>query len=94
MEYFELANGEPDMVVTATDLKNNLGKYLEVAQEEDVLITRNGEPYATLSSVRRDRLGRMEALFGVLPEDVTIEDARRARFEAHGLWSDLDEAAN
>ncbi len=80
------------MVVTATDLKNNLGRYLEAAQQEDVLITRNGEPYATLSSVRNDRLGRMEALFGILPPEVTAEDARRSRLEAHHPSPEADGA--
>lgn len=78
------------MVVTATDLKNNLGRYLEVAQREEVLITRNGEPYATLSSVRNDRLGRMESLFGILPHEATAEDARNSRLEAHHLFPEAD----
>lgn len=83
-----LASKGPAMVVTATDLKNNLGKYLEVAQEEVVLITRNGQPYATLTSARRGRAARMESLFGVLPENATAVDARQARLEAHGLRSE------
>lgn len=36
------------MKVTATELKNNLGKYLKIAANEDVIITRNGKKVAHL----------------------------------------------
>ena len=35
-------------VITATELKNNLGKYLEIARSEDVAITKNGVCIAKL----------------------------------------------
>ena len=31
------------MIVTATELKTNLGKYLEIARQQDVFITKNGK---------------------------------------------------
>lgn len=31
------------MVVTATEFKSNLGKYLELAARQDIFITRNGK---------------------------------------------------
>ena len=30
------------MIITATELKNNLGKYLEMAESQDIFITKNG----------------------------------------------------
>jgi prevent-host-death family protein len=36
------------MIVTATELKTNLGKYLTLAAGEDVLITKNGRGIAKL----------------------------------------------
>lgn len=37
------------MVVTATDVQNNFGKYLRMCSVEPVLITRNGVLQAVLS---------------------------------------------
>lgn len=34
------------MSITATELKVNLGKYLMLAETEDIYITRNGKDYA------------------------------------------------
>ncbi len=38
------------MIITATELKNNLGKYLRAAEREDVIITSNGTKVARLTS--------------------------------------------
>jgi prevent-host-death family protein len=37
------------MKVSATDMKNNFGKYLEKCKDEDILITKNDRVVATLS---------------------------------------------
>lgn len=36
------------MVVTATEFKLNMGKYLELVQTEDITITRNGKKVGIL----------------------------------------------
>lgn len=70
------------MNVTATELKSNLGKYLAIAGEEDVLISKNGRAVAKLTAPHRaSRADEMRSLFGILPSDVTLEDAREAREE-------------
>ena len=38
------------MIVTATNIKNNFGKYIRLAAKEDVIITKNGEKIAKLIS--------------------------------------------
>ena len=38
------------MSITATELKSNLGKYLMLAETEDIYITRNGKVVAKLSN--------------------------------------------
>jgi len=40
--------------ITATEFKSNLGKYLELALEQDILITKNGHPLCTLSKAKAD----------------------------------------
>ncbi len=38
------------MIINATDLKNNLGKYLRLVEREDIYITSNGKKVARLSA--------------------------------------------
>lgn len=40
------------MIVNSTELQNNFGKYLMLAAQEDIIITRNGTPIAKLSAVQ------------------------------------------
>ena len=44
------------MFITATELKTNLGKYLMLAETEDIYITRNGKVVAKLSNPYQDRV--------------------------------------
>ena len=37
------------MIITATEFKKNLGKYLELVANEDITITKNGKPIAILA---------------------------------------------
>ena len=64
------------MSITATELKLNLGKYLMLAETEDIYITRNGKVVAKLSNPYQDRVDVAKSLFGVLSTDMTLEEAR------------------
>ena len=67
------------MSITATELKSNLGKYLLLAATEDIFITRNGKVVAKLSNPHQHRVDIAKSLFGILPADVTLEEAREER---------------
>ena len=67
------------MSITATELKNNLSKYLLLASTEDIYITRNGKVVAKLSNPYQDRLDIAESLFGSVPATMTLEEAREER---------------
>lgn len=67
------------MSITATELKNNLGKYLLLATKEDIFITRNGKIVAKLSNPYQDRVDIAKSLFGILPTDVTLEEAKEEK---------------
>ncbi len=67
------------MSITATELKHNLGKYLLLAETEDIYITRNGKVVAKLSNPFQERVDMAKSLFGILPSDVTLEEAREER---------------
>ncbi len=67
------------MSITATELKINLGKYLLLAETEDIYITKNGKVVAKLTNPFQDRVDIAKSLFGILPNDVTLEEAREER---------------
>jgi len=69
------------MSITATELKLNLSKYLTLSATEDIFITKNGKVVAKLSNPFQDRVDVAKSLFGVLPSDVTLEEAQEERLE-------------
>ena len=72
---------ESTMSITATELKQNLSKYLLMAEQEDVFITRNGKVVAKLTNPYQDRVDMAKTLFGILPKNMTIDEAHRERIE-------------
>lgn len=69
------------MSITATELKLNLGKYLLLAETEDIYITRNGKVVAKLSNPYQDRMDMAKSLFGILPSDVSLEEVQKERLD-------------
>ena len=67
------------MFITATEVKTNLGKYLMLAETEDIYITRNGKVVAKLSNPYQDRVDVPQSLFGVLSTDLTLEESREEK---------------
>lgn len=67
------------MSITATELKENLGKYLMLAESEDVYITRNGKIVAKLTNPFQNRVDTAKSLFGAVPDEVTLEEANAER---------------
>ena len=67
------------MSITAAELKLNSSKYLLLAEQEDIFITRNGKVIAKLTNPYQDRVDLAKSLFGILPADMTLEEAREER---------------
>jgi prevent-host-death family protein len=44
------------MIINSTELQNNFGKYLMLAAQEDIIITRNGTEIAKLTAIKEKRL--------------------------------------
>ena len=65
--------------ITATELKKRLGMYLMLATKEDIFITRNGKVIAKLSNPNQDRVDIAESLFGVLSDDMTLDESKEER---------------
>lgn len=67
------------MIVTATEFKLNLGKYLALAETENIFISKNGKVSVKLVRNNQDRVETMQSLFGCIPADLTVEEAREKR---------------
>lgn len=64
------------MTITATELKNNLSKYLLLSMTEDIYITQYGKVISKLTNPFQDRVETARSLFGILPDDVNVKAAR------------------
>lgn len=67
------------MSVTATEFKNNMGKYLSMAASEDIFITKNGKVVAKLTNPHREKLEIAKSLFGILPDNISLDEVREER---------------
>lgn len=67
--------------ISVSELKTNAGKYVVMAQNQDILITKNGKPIARLTTAKPDKVAAAKALFGLLPKDVDLNTAREERLK-------------
>ena len=65
------------MEITATELKLNLGKYLEAANSEDIVITKNGKGIARLTGINMFKydLSELEEFEAKLKESSALGEA-------------------
>ena len=68
------------MIVTATEFKSNLGKYLELVATQDVDITKNGKNIARLTSPPTSKLAVLDELVGITA-DAPVQDEDSIRRE-------------
>ncbi len=62
------------MIVTATEFKSNLGKYLDMAATQDVYITKNGKNIARLTSPSSNKLAVLDELVGIASQSADIDE--------------------
>ena len=65
--------------ISLSDLKTNAGKYVELASREVIYITRNGRRVAKLTAATPDKVTAAKALFGLIPADANLDQARQER---------------
>jgi Phd_YefM. len=71
------------VLITATEFKNNIGKYLTLAAKEEIIITKNGKSIAKLTNTNADKVEVAKSLFGIIPSDASLEQAREERLSKH-----------
>ena len=81
------------MLITVTELKNNLEEYIQLAAMEDILITCNGKAVAKLSNPNQDRVAIAKSLFGIIPADETLHKQEYISDRAIRAMRSLSEAA-
>lgn len=69
------------MSITVTELKLNLSKYLLLSATEDIYITKNGKIVSKLTNPFQERVDIAKSLFGILPADITLEEAQKERLD-------------
>ena len=76
------------MLVALSDLKVNVGKYVDLAQTDEIIITKYGKPSAKIVRFDKEpwymktvpeKVTSVEQLFGTLPGDVDLDDVRSER---------------
>ena len=68
------------MVITSTELKTNIGHYLDAAAEDEVFITKNGKMVAKLSGINQDKQAVLDSLVGItMQKPVSLEKAKCKR---------------
>ena len=69
------------MIVTATEFKSNLGKYLDMVATQDVYITKNGKNIARLTSPSSNKLAVLDELVGIASQsgDMNEDTIRKER---------------
>lgn len=69
------------MIITATELKNNLGKYLELIRKNDsIIVTKNGVPIARLVPFAAERKANLDSLVGLAAgQELTLDEIKNGR---------------
>jgi prevent-host-death family protein len=58
------------MIVNSTEIQNNFGRYLDLADNEEVVITKNGSPVARLVGMKKTISFLSDRLVGLIPKDI------------------------
>ena len=76
------------MQVALSDLKVNVGKYVDLAETEDVIITKYGKPAAKIVRLDEElwyiknlpkKITSIDNLFGTLPNHIDLDGAKLER---------------
>jgi prevent-host-death family protein len=67
------------MQISLSELKIGAEKYIDLADEQDIYVTRDGKPVAKIISAKTDKVAAAMSLFGILPHSVDLDSARMER---------------
>ena len=67
------------MQISVEELAQEPDKYLDMLNQGDIYIARNGEQIARLTPIKQSKTGVAKKLFGILPKDADLDKAREER---------------
>ena len=76
------------MQIALSDLKLNIDKYVDLAETEDIIITKYGKPAAKIIRFDKEpwqlkeipeKISCITQLFGTLPNDLNLDDVKEER---------------
>jgi prevent-host-death family protein len=76
------------MEIALSEFKINVGKYMDLADTEDVIITKHGKPTAKITRYDKEpwyarelpeTITSVDVLFGTLPNNIDLDEARMER---------------
>jgi prevent-host-death family protein len=67
------------MQVTLHELETDAHRIIDLTAEQEVLVTEHGEPVARIISARPDKAQAIRSLFGLIPNDTTLDEAKADR---------------
>lgn len=68
--------------ISVSELKANAGKYVAMATDQDIMITKNGKVVAKLVTAKVDKKEAFKHFLSLFPEkglDIDVEQAREER---------------
>lgn len=73
------------MIITATEFKNKVGKYIELARKEDIIISRNGKHIVKIVHIDKDECPATQSLLGVFEKaaEYEIEKTKEERLQKY-----------
>lgn len=71
------------MTITATEFKSHLGKYLALAQEEDIYITKNNRRIAKLTKPSGSHRNALDKIAGIAADHsaLSLDDIKDERLK-------------
>jgi prevent-host-death family protein len=67
------------MKVSISELKNNIGKLIEIAETQNIYITKNGKQVAKLVSTKVNKVDSMKSVFGAIPKNTSLDESKSER---------------
>ena len=61
------------MVISTTNFRANINKYINLSEKEDVFVKKNGKNIAVASNPYKDKRAILDSILGVLPEGAAQE---------------------
>ena len=71
------------MIVKSTEVQNNFGRFLEMASQEEIIITKNGTAIARLIGFKMQGQSLTRQLRGIIPADADEDSAKYERMIRH-----------